>query len=54
MDQAGRLRDDIRIPEGELGKEIVERWEKEEDLTVTVLEGMNKNKPVSVRATPHK
>ena len=53
MDQAGRLRDNIRCPQGDLGKEIRERWVKEEDVTIAVLEGMGESKAISVRASLH-
>lgn len=51
MDQAGRLREDIRCPQGNLGKEIVERWNREEDIVVTVLQGMGRSVPISVRGS---
>ena len=50
MDQAGRLRDDIRCPQGDLGKEIAERWESGEDIMVTVLQGMGESVAISVRS----
>lgn len=52
MDQAGRLRDDVRQPKGELGKEIETRWEKEEEILVTVLHGMGDSVAISVRSAP--
>ena len=51
MDQAGRLRDDIRCPaKGErLGAEIAQLWEKGENVLITLLEGMGNIKIISVR-----
>ena len=50
MDQAGRLRDDIWCPQGDLGKEIAECWESGEDIMVTVLQGMGESVAISVRS----
>ncbi|XP_061103804.1 eukaryotic translation initiation factor 5A-1-like [Conger conger] len=47
----GQVREDLKLPEGELGCEINSRFEKGEDLSVTVLCAMNEECAVAVKAT---
>jgi translation initiation factor 5A len=49
MDQAGRLRDDLRLPHGELGRQIAERYDKGEEVIVTLLCGMGQSSIISCR-----
>merc|ERR1719283_211333 len=41
MDDAGETRDDIKVPEGELGDEIKERFGNDEGLLVSILAAMD-------------
>ena len=50
MDQAGKLRGDIRLPQGSLGQEIEARFHREEDLQVTILSSMGQHLPISIKA----
>ena len=52
MDQAGRLRDDVRhlSLEKQLEKEITQMWEKNQEIIITLLEGMGEVKVISAKA----
>lgn len=52
MDQAGRLRDDVRCHslEKQLEKEISQMWGKNQDIIITLLEGMGQVKVISAKA----
>lgn len=52
MTEGGDVREDIRLPEGDLGKEIQERFEKEEQLLVTVLAAMDEEAAIAVKSMP--
>ena len=52
MTEGGDVREDIRLPEGDLGKEIQERFEKEEQLLVTVLSAMDEEAAIAVKNMP--
>lgn len=49
MDDAGEVRDDIRQPEGDLGKEIKTRHDKDEQFMVTVLSCMGEEAVVGTK-----
>jgi len=49
MDDGGDLRDDIKVPEGELGDEIKERFGNDEALLVSVLSAMDEECAVAVK-----
>ncbi|KAM9826908.1 eukaryotic translation initiation factor 5A-1-like [Neosynchiropus ocellatus] len=46
----GEVRDDLKIPEGDLGKEIEFRNESGEDFMVTVLNSMEEEAAISIKA----
>jgi translation initiation factor 5A len=48
-DDKNETRDDIRLPAGDLGDEIREKFEKEESLRVTVLKSMNEEAILSYK-----
>ena len=52
MAEGGDVREDIRLPEGDLGKEIQERFEKDEQLLVTVLTAMDEEAAIAVKSMP--
>merc|ERR1712198_284412 len=49
MDDGGDLRDDIKVPEGELGDEIKERFGNDEGLLISVLSAMDEECAVAVK-----
>ena len=50
MDDSGRMREDIRLPEDGVGEEIERRFEKEEQFMVTVLSACQKEQAVAARS----
>ena len=52
MDQAGRLRDDVHYLslDKQLEKELSQMWEKNQDIIITLLEGMGEVKVISAKA----
>ncbi|XP_068221126.1 eukaryotic translation initiation factor 5A-1 isoform X1 [Palaemon carinicauda] len=49
MMESGELRDDIKIPEGDLGTEIRNKFESNEDLLLTVLAAMGQEMVVATK-----
>jgi len=49
MDDMGETRDDIKIPEGELGDEIKERFGNDEGLLISVLSAMDEECAVALK-----
>lgn len=49
MDDAGEVRDDIRLPEGDIGKEIMERIERDDQFMVTVLAAMGEEAAIGTK-----
>ena len=41
MDADGNSKDDVKLPEGDLGKEITAGFEEGKDLLVTIISAMN-------------
>ncbi|CAL8319280.1 unnamed protein product [Boreogadus saida] len=54
MFENGDLREDLRLPEGDLGKEIQAKFENSDDFLVTVLSAMGEECAVSVKALSSK
>merc|ERR1711990_112580 len=52
MDDAGDTRDDIKLPEGELGDEIQERHASDESLLISVLAAMDEECAIAVKNMP--
>ena len=50
MDDGGETRDDIRLPEGDIGKEIQTKFENDENFLVTVLKAMDDEMAVATKA----
>ncbi|KAG5286230.1 eukaryotic translation initiation factor 5A-2 [Sardina pilchardus] len=46
----GDLREDLRLPEGDLGKEIESKFEANEDIMISVLSAMGEECAVAVKA----
>lgn len=49
MDDAGEVRDDIKLPEGDLGKEIQSKHEAG-DILVTVIKAMGEEVAIATKA----
>ena len=52
MDDSGDVRDDIRLPAGDLGKEIQDRFSKDDQLMVTVIKAMDEETAIGVKNMP--
>ncbi|TKS92855.1 Eukaryotic translation initiation factor 5A-1 [Collichthys lucidus] len=53
LQENGDLRDDLKVPEGELGKEIQSKYEGLEDVTVTILSAMDEEAAIGYKSTRH-
>merc|ERR1711872_134403 len=49
MDDNGDTREDIKVPDGDLGKEIKARYEKEENFLCTVLKAMGEEAVIATK-----
>ncbi|KAG9334149.1 hypothetical protein AGOR_G00238330 [Albula goreensis] len=49
MKDNGDVKEDLRLPEGDLGKEIVTKFENGEDVLISVLSAMDEECPVAVK-----
>ena len=50
MADDGDTRDDIKVPDNELGKEITAKFEKDEQFMVTILKAMGEESAIGVKA----
>lgn len=50
MDDSGDLKEDLKLPEDDLGKEIRRKFENEEQFLVTILTAMGDEKAVGIKA----
>ncbi|XP_071946125.1 eukaryotic translation initiation factor 5A-1-like [Antedon mediterranea] len=51
MDDGGDVREDIKLPENEIGKEINTKFENDETILVTILKAMGEEKAVGVKTS---
>jgi len=49
MDDGGDMREDLKVPEGELGTELKNRYENQEEIIVTVLKAMGEEAVIAVK-----
>ncbi|XP_072174897.1 eukaryotic translation initiation factor 5A-1-like [Diadema setosum] len=49
MDDSGVVREDIKLPDNDLGKEITSRYEKEDQILCTVLTAMGEESVVGIK-----
>ncbi|XP_029983573.1 eukaryotic translation initiation factor 5A-1-like [Sphaeramia orbicularis] len=49
MDDNGELREDLKIPEGDVGKDIEKRFDNGENLIITVLKALDEEQVVSIK-----
>jgi translation initiation factor 5A len=52
MDQSGATKDDVRVPEGELGEQIRKDFEAGKELVVAVLASMDEEAAIAVKDAP--
>jgi len=52
MDSDGNAKDDVKVPEGDLGKQIVGDFEVGKDLLVTIVAAMGEEQAISVKEAP--
>ncbi|KAG8006152.1 Eukaryotic translation initiation factor 5A-1 [Nibea albiflora] len=50
LQENGDVREDLKIPEGELGKEIESKYEGQEEIVVTVLSAMEEEAAIGFKA----
>ena len=50
MDDAGDTREDLKLPEGDLGKEISTKFDNDENFLVTVLKAMEEEAVIATKA----
>ena len=52
MLQDGTAKDDVKVPEGDLGKQIEEDFEAGKDLLVTIVSAMGEEQAISFKEAP--
>ncbi len=52
MTQDGTAKDDVKVPEGELGKQIQDSFDEGGDLLVTIVSAMGEEQAISVKEAP--
>jgi len=50
MDDSNEMRDDLKLPEGDLGKEIQDKFDKDEQQMLTVQKAMGEEMVVGTKA----
>ena len=54
MDDAGELREDMKVPEGDLGKEIQSKFDNGEEFMCTVLKAIGEEMIIAIKAQAKK
>ena len=49
MDENGEMKEDLKVPEGDLGKEITQKFDSGEQFLVTVLMAIGEEKAVGTK-----
>ena len=52
MDDGGETRDDIKLPDNDLGKEIKQKYDTGETFNVTVLAAMGEEQAIATKVVP--
>ncbi|KAJ3483836.1 hypothetical protein NLI96_g6043 [Meripilus lineatus] len=52
MSQDGNSKDDVKVPEGELGKQIEDDFDAGKDLLVTIISAMGEEQAISYKEAP--
>jgi len=54
MTNDGTAKDDVKVPEGDLGKQIQDGYEEGKDLLVTIVAAMGEEQAMSFKESPNK
>ncbi|XP_035696625.1 eukaryotic translation initiation factor 5A-1-like [Branchiostoma floridae] len=54
MDEGGEVREDLKVPESDVGTEIAERFDKGEDLMVTILKAIDTELAIAYKLNSEK
>jgi len=54
MDDSGEQREDLKLPDGELGDEIKTKFENDDQLLLTVLSSMNEEAVIATKPYQNK
>lgn len=54
MDDQGETREDLKVPDTDLGKEIKDRFNNDDNLLITVLKALNEECAIAVKAMSEK
>ena len=49
MDDGGDLKEDLKLPDGELGEEIQRKYDNEDNFAVTVLKAVGEEKIIAIK-----
>ena len=52
MDQDGNSKDDVKVPDGDIGSEITTAFEDGKDLLVTIIAAMGEEQAISFKEAP--
>ena len=52
MTQDGTAKDDVKVPEGDIGKQIQSDFEEGKDLLVTIVSAMGEEQAISFKEAP--
>lgn len=52
MTQDGTAKDDVRVPEGDIGKQIQADFDEGKDLLVTIISAMGEEQAISYKEAP--
>jgi translation initiation factor 5A len=52
MDNDGNSKDDVKVPEGDIGKEIAAGFDDGKDLLVTIISAMGEEQAISYKEAP--
>ncbi|KZT68104.1 eukaryotic translation initiation factor 5A-2 [Daedalea quercina L-15889] len=52
MTTDGTPKDDVRVPEGDIGKDITDAFEEGKDLLVTIISAMNEEQAIAYKEAP--
>lgn len=52
MSQDGASKDDVKVPEGEIGEKLSGDFESGKDLLVTIISAMNEEQAISYKEAP--
>jgi translation initiation factor 5A len=52
MTQDGTAKDDVKVPEGDLGKQIIQQFGEDKELLVTIVSAMSEEAAISFKEAP--